>query len=42
MQQDQQPTSPPEQWAIVELFGHARIAGRIGEHWANYETEEEV
>ena len=23
---------PVEQWAIVELFGHQRIAGRISEH----------
>lgn len=23
---------PDELWAIVELFGHARIAGRISEH----------
>lgn len=22
----------PEQWAIVELFGHQRLAGRVSEH----------
>ena len=26
------PSSAPAMWAIVELFGHARIAGAISEH----------
>lgn len=31
MQQTQEPQAPPALWAIVELFGHQRIAGRISE-----------
>jgi hypothetical protein len=30
--QEQQQQQPSEQWAIVELFGHTRIAGRISEY----------
>lgn len=38
-QEDQQHTQQqPGQWAIVELFGHQKIAWRIGEHALGYST----
>ncbi len=32
MQTQNNTEAPIEQWAIVEIFGHQRIAGRISEH----------
>ncbi len=32
------PATPPRQWGIVELFGHARIAGALSDHMIGGES----